>query len=80
MLKLRALDAFGFLMFAAAAMGIDACPMEGLDPAAYDKLLSVPEGYRTLAACALGFRKADADKYATLPKVRYATDEVMITK
>jgi nitroreductase len=76
----QAYIAFGFLMFAAAAMKIDACPIEGMDPAAFDKLLPVPEGYRTLAACALGFRDAAIDKYATLPKVRFPASEVVLTK
>lgn len=75
----QAYIAFGFLMANAAAMGIDTCPIEGMDPASYDKLLPVPAGYRTLAACAIGFRGV-GDKYATLPKVRYAPSEVVLTK
>lgn len=31
----------GFLLMAAAQMEIDACPMEGFDHAAYDKLLGL---------------------------------------
>jgi hypothetical protein len=33
-------------------------------------------GYATVVACALGYRAA-ADKYATLPKVRYLTEELV---
>lgn len=62
--------AFGQLMQTAALMGIDACPIEGLDPKAYDQILGLEGGdYRTVAVCALGYR-SEADKYAGLPKVR----------
>ena len=62
--------AFGQLMQTAALMGIDACPIEGLDPKAYDRILGLEGGdYRTVASCALGYRSG-TDKYATLPKVR----------
>lgn len=69
--------AFGSLMTSAALLGIDACPIEGLDPAQYDAILGLPaQGYQTLAVCALGYRAA-GDKYATLPKVRYPLAEVV---
>jgi nitroreductase len=71
--------ALGFLLSAAAAMGIDACPMEGIDMSAADKILGVPSGYRCVVGCALGFRGA-GDKYATLPKVRYDPSEVVLAK
>ena len=52
-------------------MGVDTCPLEGMDPAAYDRILGLAgTGYRTVCACALGARAAD-DKYAETPKVRY---------
>lgn len=61
----------------AAVLGIDACPMEGLDPTEYDRILSLPEkGYTTSVACALGYR-ADDDKYASAPKVRFEEGEVL---
>ena len=70
--------AFGNLMTSAALLGIDACPIEGLDPAKYDEILGLPaQGYQTLAVCALGYR-ATADKYATLAKVRYPIEEVVV--
>lgn len=69
--------ALGNLMTAAAMLGVDACPMEGLAPAEYDKILSLKDsGYATVVACALGYRAA-GDKYASLPKVRYATQDVV---
>ena len=69
--------AFGQLMQSAALLGIDACPIEGLDPQAYDRILEL-EGsdYRTVAVCALGYRNA-GDKYAQLPKVRFAAETLI---
>ncbi len=75
----QAYIAMGQLMTAAAVLGIDTCPMEGFDPAKYDELLGVrKDGYATIAAVALGYR-SDGDKYATLPKVRYAKADVVKT-
>lgn len=73
----QAYIALGNLMTAAALVGVDACPMEGLVPAEYDKLLGLPgSGFGTVVACALGYRTA-SDKYATLPKVRFAASELV---
>ncbi len=70
--------ALGNFMTAAALMGIDTCPMEGIEPAKYDALLGIGEqGYATVVACVAGYRAAD-DKYATTPKVRFATDDVIV--
>ena len=69
--------ALGNLMTAAAVLGVDACPMEGLVPAEYDKVLSLHgSGYATVVACALGYRAA-SDKYAGLAKVRYQTADLV---
>ncbi|MDG2991826.1 nitroreductase family protein [Candidatus Synechococcus calcipolaris G9] len=69
--------ALGQLMTAAAMLGIDTCPMEGFNPAKYDELLGLPtQGYKSVVVCTLGYR-ADDDKYASLPKVRYETEEVI---
>jgi nitroreductase len=73
----QAYIALGNLMTCAAVLGVDACPMEGLVPAEYDKVLNLNgSGYATVVACALGYRSA-ADKYAGLAKVRYATTELV---
>lgn len=73
----QAYIALGFFMFAAATLEIDTCPMEGLIPAEYDKILGLPEiGYSTVVACCAGYRASD-DKNATRPKVRYPTEEVV---
>jgi nitroreductase len=69
--------ALGNLMTCAAVLGVDACPMEGLVPAEYDRVLGLTGGdYATVVACALGYRAA-GDKYASLAKVRYETGELV---
>ncbi len=69
--------AFGNLLTSAALLGIDTCPMEGLDPVKYDEILGLTgSGYSTIAACPCGYRAAD-DLYATLAKVRYPRSEII---
>ena len=73
----QAYIALGNLMTAAAILGVDACPMEGLSPAEYDQILQLPgTGYATVVACALGYRAA-GDRYATLAKARYPTKDLV---
>ena len=73
----QAYIALGQLMTAAAVLGVDACPMEGFSPADYDELLGLKgTGYQSVVACALGYRAA-SDKYATIPKVRFATETLI---
>lgn len=70
--------ALGFLMSAAALLEVDACPMEGIVHAEYDKLLNLPaSGYTATVGCALGYRAAD-DWLAGLKKVRYDASELII--
>lgn len=69
--------ALGNLMTCAAVLGVDACPMEGLVPAEYDKILKLEgTGYKTVVALALGYRAA-TDKYASLAKIRYQTADLV---
>ena len=75
----QAYIALGNLMTCAAVLGVDACPMEGFNPAEYDRVLGLNySGYATVMACALGYRAAN-DKYASLPKVRYEASELVQT-
>lgn len=75
--KAQVYIALGQLMASAAALGVDACPMEGINPAEYDKILGLEgTGYFTTVACPLGYR-SDEDKYATLPKVRYTKEQMI---
>lgn len=69
--------ALGNFMTAAAVLGVDTCPMEGLVPAQYDEILGLEgSGWATLCACPAGYR-APEDKYADLPKVRFPREEVI---
>ncbi len=69
--------ALGNLMTSAAMLGVDACPFEGIEPAKYDEILGLKgTGYTTISACPLGYRAAD-DKYASAPKVRFETKDVV---
>ena len=70
--------ALGNFMTCAALLGVDTCPLEGIEPANYDKLLELPsQGYATVVACAAGYRAGD-DKYAELAKVRFPLSEVVL--
>ena len=72
--------AMGSFLTTAAIMEIDTLPMEGLDPAAYDKILELDgTGYKTVAAIACGYRAAD-DKYQHIKKVRFDMKDVVVYK
>lgn len=72
--------ALGNLMTAAAAVGVDSCPMEGIDPPKYDQILGIAgTEYSTVVACALGYRHAE-DYYPKLAKVRFSPSEVIVHK
>lgn len=69
--------ALGQFMACAAVLGVDTCPMEGIDPIKYDEILGIDaQGYRTVVACPAGYRAAD-DRYAKVPKVRFKTEDVI---
>jgi nitroreductase len=75
----QAYIALGNLMTCAAILGVDACPMEGLVPVEYDKVLNLhSSGYSTVMACALGYRAA-GDKAANVAKVRYEAKDLVET-
>jgi len=78
--KLQTYIALGQLMTSAALLGIDGCPMEGIDPVAYDKILDLPsKGLTTSVACALGYR-SEEDAYAAAAKVRFEKSELITTQ
>lgn len=69
--------ALGQLMTAAAVLGIDSCPLEGISPADYDSILGLPgTGYATAVGCALGYRSPE-DKYAAAPKARFPDAQII---
>jgi nitroreductase len=69
--------ALGQFMTAAALLGVDTCPMEGIVKPKFDELLGLnSDEWTTVVACAAGYRSA-SDKYATTPKVRFPLNEVI---
>lgn len=63
--------ALGTLLQGAAALGIDACPIEGFDKAQLDAELGLAQrGLTAVVLAALGYR-SDADFNAKLPKSRF---------
>jgi nitroreductase len=74
----QAYIALGQLLTESALLGIDACPMEGIDREAYDTVLGLGgTGFKTQVVCALGYRSVN-DKYAGLKKVRYGADRLVV--
>jgi nitroreductase len=70
--------AVGTFLTSAALLGIDACPMEGFEPPKYNEILGLDKlGLSTVVVATAGYRTA-GDKYATLKKVRFPKDEVII--
>jgi nitroreductase len=68
--------ALGQFMTAAAMVGVDTSPLEGIDTAAYDRLLGLDgTRYTALCACAAGYRAADDTSAAT--KWRYPDDDLL---
>lgn len=70
--------ALGQFIASAAVLGVDTCPMEGIEADKYDEILGLAgTPYATAVACAAGFRLAD-DKYASAKKVRFSVDDVVV--
>lgn len=68
--------ALGMLLSSAALLRVDSCPMEGIDPVNYDKILGLENtNFSTRVACTLGYR-ADSDASAKAAKVRYPHAQV----
>ncbi|CAI3930734.1 MULTISPECIES: oxygen-insensitive NAD(P)H nitroreductase [Commensalibacter] len=68
--------ALGNLLLGAAALGIDATPIEGFDSKALDIEFNLAEqGYMSLVVITLGYR-ADDDIYAKLPKSRLSKEDL----
>jgi nitroreductase len=69
--------ALGTFMTAAALLEVDTCAIEGFDPLAYDRILSLEDSpYRSCVVCAAGYRDS-SDKYASLAKVRFTPAELI---
>lgn len=72
----QAYIALGFLLETAALLKIDATPMEGFDAAQFNEILGL-EDYSAVVICAVGYRNAEADWLANLPKVRFSKEELI---
>jgi nitroreductase len=70
--------ALGSFMTAAAALGVDTCPMEGFEPPKFDEILGLTgSDYASVVACAAGYRSPD-DKSASRKKVRFKAEDVIV--
>lgn len=69
----------GFLLLGAAEMGLQATPIEGIDAAKLDEVLSLnDQGLHSLCVVAIGYN-SEKDFNASLPKSRLA-EELVITR
>jgi nitroreductase / dihydropteridine reductase len=72
--------ALGVMVAAASVMAIDSHAMEGFDKDQFDEILGLTgTGFHSLVVNALGYR-SDADALAEAPKVRFATEEMIVEK
>ncbi len=75
----QAYIALGTALAAAAEQKVDACPMEGFDAAAFDKILGLTEkGLKSVVIMPIGFRD-DSDATAHFAKVRKPHAEMFLT-
>ncbi len=67
----------GFLLFGAAAIGLDATPIEGFTPQLMDEILNLPAlGLQSVVVAAIGHR-SEQDFNARLPKSRLERGKVI---
>ena len=77
----QAYIAFGTALVAAATEKVDATPMEGFDSNKLDELLNLKEkGLKSVTLLPLGYRDAENDWLASLPKVRREKEKLFITE
>jgi nitroreductase len=70
--------ALGNFLTSAALLGVDACPMEGIDPAKYDEILGLDKlGLSTVVVAPAGYR-AEIDKFSQAKKVRFPREQVLV--
>jgi nitroreductase / dihydropteridine reductase len=71
--------ALGTALVAAAIEGIDATPMEGFNPQAFDELLQLSEkGLRSVSLLTLGYRDTKNDYLANAKKVRRPKEKLFL--
>jgi len=72
--------ALGNLLSACASLKIDACPIEGFEPAMYNKILGLDEqGLNACVVAAIGYRHPN-DPVQGLPKVRKSMDTLFMVR
>jgi len=75
----QAYIALGSFLTIAALLGIDACPLEGFEPAKFDKTLGLDQqGYTAVVIATAGYRAPD-DASAKLAKVRFTAEEGVLS-
>jgi nitroreductase len=74
----QAYIALGSFLNCAALLGIDACPMEGIEPAKYDEILGLAKrGLTAVVVATAGYRSAN-DHASSLAKVRFKPEHVLL--
>ena len=69
--------ALGVFLSMCAAVGVDACPMEGFQPEKYDEILGLKaKGFTAVAIATAGYRSPD-DPAAKSAKVRFDVNDVI---
>lgn len=75
----QAYIALGTALVAAAEQQVDATPMEGFNPAALDELLNLKsKNLKSVALLPIGYRDAENDWNANLPKVRREKEKLFL--
>ena len=76
-LERQAYISLGFLLLGAAALDLNATPIEGFDPQKMDELLGLKaKGMHSLVVASIGFN-SEKDFNATLPKSRFSEQQVI---
>ncbi len=76
----QAYIALGQLLHTCATLRIDATPMEGFDPEAFDEILDLrKDNLQSVLVCPIGYRAED-DKYGQLKKVRKSHEDLFETR
>ncbi len=76
-LERQAYISLGFLLLGAAALGLNATPIEGFDPEKMDEVLGLKEkGLHSLVVASIGFNN-EKDFNAVLPKSRFSEQDVI---
>jgi nitroreductase len=69
----QAYIALGFALAACAELKIDSCPIEGFEPAAFKKILDLPENLEPKALLAIGYRSFEEIE---LSKIRFGQEDM----